>query len=254
MKLLDWLHQEPFTLSLSSGFFGFFAHTGLLTALEEERLIPQRITGSSAGALAGSCWAAGIDSITLRETLFVLKKSDFWDFDWQLAWKKGLLKGEKFRQKLTDILPVKSFEECRIPLTLSAYDLRTKSTICFNEGSLIDAIYASCALPILFQPITIEPYKLLDGGIQDRAALSSIEQGERTFYHHIASRSAWRKKNSKALEIPTIKNLVSLAIHDLPRSGPNKLDAGKEAYQRAYFAAKRAFNMELHRDRVVVAG
>lgn len=254
MKLLEWLHQEPFTLSLSSGFFGFFAHTGLLTALEEENLLPKRITGSSSGALAGSCWAAGIDSIQLRETLFELRKQDFWDFDFQCAWKMGLLKGEKFRQKLIDILPVTSFEECRIPLTLSAYDLRSKNTICFDKGSLVDAIYASCALPFLFQPIVIEPYKLLDGGIKDRPALASTVEQERIFYHHIASRSAWRKKDSKALEIPTRDNLSALAIHDLPRSGPNNLEAGKEAYQRAYFAAKRAFNMELRNGKVVVAG
>lgn len=253
MKLLDWLHQEPFTLSLSSGFFGFFAHTGLLTALEEENLVPKRITGSSSGALAGACWAAGMDSIQLRASFFELKKQDFWDFDWQGAWKMGLLKGNKFRQKLTDILPVKSFAECRIPLTVSAYDLRTKNTICFDQGGLVEAVYASCALPFLFQPITIEPYKLLDGGIKDRPALASIVEQERVFYHHIASRSWWRKKGSKALETPVKNNLSTLAIHDLPRSGPNNLEAGKEAYQRAYFAAKRALNMELQNAKLVVA-
>ena len=34
-RLRDWLEAEPFTLALSAGFFGFFAHTGLILALEE---------------------------------------------------------------------------------------------------------------------------------------------------------------------------------------------------------------------------
>ncbi|WP_251358199.1 patatin-like phospholipase family protein [Kangiella sp. TOML190] len=120
ITLLDWLKQEPFSLTLSSGFFGFFAHTGVLTVLEEEGLTPQRVLGASSGALAGACWAAGINSIDLRTILFALKRQDFWDpgFGW------GLLKGEKFRQKLAEILPVNRFEDCPIPLALSAYDLK----------------------------------------------------------------------------------------------------------------------------------
>jgi hypothetical protein len=32
------LSEAPFTLGLSSGFFGFFAHAGVVTVLEEEGL------------------------------------------------------------------------------------------------------------------------------------------------------------------------------------------------------------------------
>ena len=49
--LADWLAEAPFTLTLSSGFFSFFAHSGLIAALQEADLRPARITGSSAGAL-----------------------------------------------------------------------------------------------------------------------------------------------------------------------------------------------------------
>ena len=89
MTLQDWLSQEPFTLTLSSGFFSFFAHTGMLAALEEQDLLPQRVTGSSAGALVAACWASGLSTAELKNILFELKRSDFWDpgFGW------GLLKG-----------------------------------------------------------------------------------------------------------------------------------------------------------------
>ena len=32
--LREWLRERPFSLALSSGFFGFFAHTGLVTVLQ----------------------------------------------------------------------------------------------------------------------------------------------------------------------------------------------------------------------------
>ncbi len=250
MKLKDWLAEEPFTLTLSSGFFGFFAHTGVLTVLEEEGLMPQKVLGASSGALAGSCWAAGIDSINLREILFDLKRQDFWDIGFGL----GLLKGQLFKAKLGEILPVKTFEECPIPLALSGYDLRSKSTVVLDSGDLVPAIYASCAIPFLFQPIEHQGYKLLDGGIKDRPALAAATKNERIFFHHIASKSSWRKKDAPSIQIPKRDNLASMAIYDLPRSGPTKLEVGKEAYQRAYFATRRALNMELINSNISIAG
>lgn len=250
MKLIDWLKQEEFSLGLSSGFFGFFTHTAVLTVLEEESLKPKRIMGASSGALAGSCWAAGVDSISLRNILFDLKREDFWDLSFGL----GLLKGQKFRDMLAEILPVKTFEECPIPLTLSTYDMRSKKTISINSGDLVPAIYASCALPILFQPIEHQGYKLFDGGIKDRPALDSAEENERIFFHHIASKSSWRKKQDPSIQIPVRENLAALAIYDLPRSGPTKLEVGQEIYQRTYFATRRALNMEIADGNVSVAG
>ena len=38
--LREWLAQGPFTLAMSSGFFGFFAHAGVLLALREAGLAP----------------------------------------------------------------------------------------------------------------------------------------------------------------------------------------------------------------------
>ena len=58
----DELREKPFTLVLSAGFFGFFAHTGFLQTLEELELVPDRVVGASAGALAGGLWSAGLSA------------------------------------------------------------------------------------------------------------------------------------------------------------------------------------------------
>ena len=49
--LRSWLLEAPFALSLSAGFFGFFAHAGFVAALEDAELAPALLSGSSAGAL-----------------------------------------------------------------------------------------------------------------------------------------------------------------------------------------------------------
>ena len=114
-----------------------------------------------------------------------------------------------------------------------------------NSGELIPAIYASCAIPFLFQPIHYNGYRLLDGGIKDRPALADVRHDERVLYHHIVSVSPWRKKGSKALEIPDRENMATLQLFDLPRCGPTKLEPGPDAYQAAYDATKRALKRDM---------
>ncbi|MGB1581430.1 MAG: patatin-like phospholipase family protein, partial [Nevskiales bacterium] len=58
-SLREWLSESAFGLTMSSGFFGFFAHSGMLSALEDEGLTPARLSGSSAGALTAALWASG---------------------------------------------------------------------------------------------------------------------------------------------------------------------------------------------------
>ncbi|MCW8857753.1 MAG: patatin-like phospholipase family protein [Kangiella sp.] len=248
LTLKEWLAEQPFTLTLSSGFFGFFAHAGLMQALEEAQLLPQKLTGSSAGALIAGCWAGGMSSDNIKALLFSLKRSDFWDPGLGL----GLLKGDKFRQLLADSLSANSFADCRSKLALSAYSIDSKQTRVLRNGDLVSAIYASCAIPFMFQPIVIDEHRLLDGGIKDRPALLGTEQGERIFYHHIASKSPWRRKNDSAIQVPARDNLTSLVIHDLPRSGPFKLEVGREAYLLAYKAAQRALEMPIINSNVSV--
>src|SRR5277367_5953724 len=48
MRLRDWLAEGDFALALSAGFFGFFAHAGFVSALEDAKLAPNFVTGASA--------------------------------------------------------------------------------------------------------------------------------------------------------------------------------------------------------------
>ena len=241
-----WL-ERPYALAMSSGFFSFFAHTGVLSVLEREAPLPTRVSGSSAGALVTGAFAAGLSSDALAEELVALERSHFWD----PGPGPGLLRGRRFQERLEAMLPVRTFEECRIPAAVSVFDVRSRSTHVRSRGELALALRASCTVPLLFHPAWAGARPLLDGGILDRPGLAGMPSGERVLFHHIVSRSPWRSRDSEGLKVPKREGMVTLKIHGLPRSGPFALAEGRRALELARAAARRALSLRIGDDGVV---
>lgn len=233
--LRQWLTEAPFTLTLSSGFFGFFAHAGFVSALEEEGLTPARLTGSSAGALVAALWASGRDVVDLREALFGLKKADFWDPGLGF----GLLRGGLFEETLDTLLGVQSFEACRWPVAISVFELARLRTRVVDSGPLNPAIRASCAFPGLFHPVRVEDRLAIDGGVLDRSGLAAVPPETRTLYHHLSTRSKVRRHIPRLSGVPRRAHLCPVIIDGLPRVGPNHLERGPSAFERAREALLR---------------
>lgn len=236
--LREWLDGEPFALGMSSGFFGFFAHCGALTALEDAGLAPMRVSGSSAGALVAGAWASGVDAADIASALHDLKRDDFWDPRPGL----GLLRGRRFAHELERLLRAHTFAECRVPLTVSAFDGLRWQTSVLADGPLALAIRASCAVPFLFHPVWLDGRPHWDGGVSDRPGLSGVPSGTRLLFHHLASRSPWRRKESPSMRIPERDGMTALVIDGLPRVGPFALERGHAAFRAALAATRRALD------------
>jgi NTE family protein len=243
VTLGDWLAEQPFTLAMSSGFFSFFAHTGMLDALTGRGLRPQLVAGSSAGALVGAAYASGLEATDLAGRLFALERRDFWD----PRPGAGLLAGKKFERILRDLLPIHDAAGCRVPVKISVYDILRRRTHVISRGDLPPAIRASCAVPGMFHPVWIERRAYWDGGILDRPGLAGVPEGERVLFHHIAAPAPWSVKGPA---IPRRANMVTLVIDALPRANPWRLEAGRRALELAREAAKRALELPI-RDGVV---
>lgn len=236
----DWLAREPFTLALSAGFFGFFAHTGVLLALEAAGLAPRRIVGVSAGALAGGLWAGGMPAAEIAAELTSLRRPDFWDPGLPLG---GLLKGGKFAAKLRGLLEprgAREIEDCRVPFAAVVYDVATRRVRALERGPLAPAIQASCTVPLMFRPLRHEGRLLLDGGVADRLGLCALGAGERAMHHTLRSRSPWRGlRRGPQDNLSPRPGLKVLVVEDLPRVSPFRLEAGPDALARARAAAER---------------
>lgn len=243
------MSEEPFALSMSSGFFGFYAHCGLLTALEEERLLPVRCSGSSAGALVAGVWASGVDCARIRGELLALERDHFWD----PGLGAGLLRGARFRRQLERLLASESFEGCRVPLSVSVYDLLALRTGAIDSGPLAPAIHASCAVPLLFHPVWIDGRPLLDGGIADRPGFAGMPP-MRLLYHHLPTRSPWRLPWSRARRLPRREGMATLVLEGVPRVDPFHLERGAAIFEQVYRASRQALDRPLREGAVVRLG
>jgi NTE family protein len=242
LTLRQWLSSGPFTLTMSSGFFGFYAHAGVLRVLEEEELLPARASGSSAGALATGFWAAGASASELVAELQRLARSDFWD----PAPGFGLLRGQRFGDLLGRLLPVRTFAECRIPVCISVFDLTERRTKTIDSGELAPAIQASCTVPLLFHPFAHHGHALFDGGIFDRPGLAGVPHDARVFYHHLSSRVPFPSLHDRlGRGIPRRAGLVPFVIDALPRPDPFRLDEGRRAIDVAAGALRAALDEPL---------
>jgi predicted acylesterase/phospholipase RssA len=171
-SLAEQITGKRVGVALASGFFGFYHQTGVLKALEEVGIKPVRLTGTSAGALVGSMYAAGLSPDETSEVLLGLKREDFWDMHWPFTRLGfGLLGGHGFRAELANALPVHSFEECETPFTAAVYNLDSGRVEYINAGPIIPAVYASSCYPYLFTPIEIGENRYWDGGFGEKTAL-----------------------------------------------------------------------------------
>jgi len=227
-----WLADEPFTLMLGAGFFGFFSHTGFLQALEQAGLRPRRIVGCSAGALAGGLWASGLTADELAGELLSLRREEFWDPGLPLG---GLLKGRKFNRKLRGILArsgVERIDQCPVPFTAIVHDVLGRRCVAMDQGRLDQAIQASCTVPLMFRPVWVEGRLLVDGGVSDRVGMLALEPKERVLMHYLPSRRLLLKKSRQAAPRPIPGERLMVVTPDLPKVSPFRLDRGPVALRQ----------------------
>ncbi|WP_035613846.1 patatin-like phospholipase family protein [Haloferula sp. BvORR071] len=170
--------QDPgLAVCLSSSFFGYYAHLGLLAGMEELGLRPGRISGASAGAMAGGLWAAGLRGEPLEKLIydFHFLRSFFdlgafyrWPFILTGCAGTGLLSGVRLRRYLSlRIGSERRIEDLSPRLEIAVANLTTQRGEIRASGPLIDFIIASCSMPVLFKPQRIDGEEFLDGGVSN---------------------------------------------------------------------------------------
>lgn len=117
------------------------------------------IIGTSIGAINGAFIAGGGNPQDLEDIWSAAKFENLIPHEatWgSLLEKKAVIDEQKFVQFLQDTVPVRKFEQCKIPLFINAFNWTKKEEVTFHKGNLLPAILASSALYPLFPVITID--------------------------------------------------------------------------------------------------
>lgn len=150
------------------------AHAGAWRALAEAGLTPEGLVGTSMGAVIGAAFAAGATYQALVDTALSLHGRDVAALDvWSLAkgvFARSILKPEPLKRTIARLVPAARFADLKTPLTITATDLDSGELVLFGalgqDAPLVDALYASCALPLYFPPQEIDGRRLGDGGLR----------------------------------------------------------------------------------------
>lgn len=147
-------------LALGGGFARGIAHIGVLRVLEEEGIPIRAVAGTSVGALIGAAYCSGLSCEELDAVAHAVRFTTF--ARWTIS-RYGFASNDRMVAFLARTLKVKTFEELRIPLGVTATDFNTGEGVVFHSGAITDAVRASCAYPGMFLPVEIRGRYLVDG-------------------------------------------------------------------------------------------
>jgi NTE family protein len=172
--------SPKFALVLGSGGVRSIVALGFFEVLQQEGLQPDLIVGCSAGAMFGALMACGhsaLEAVDMAARLWspeVTRQRRLWAIAQMLMPKLcgfneefGLRDDALVMERLKQAFGERRIEGLSTPLRVVATDAATGSCVSLNQGSLVQALRASIALPFLFSPVTIDGRRLMDGFVSN---------------------------------------------------------------------------------------
>ncbi len=172
------------SLVLSGGVAYGIANVGVLEVFEREKLVPNYVAGSSMGSIVAALYALGYTCADMQKLLQELRPAEI--ATWSSTPLRAGLHGGVLRQRIRELLHPyigsATIGDCRIPFVCVAG--RVKEPIRWHQIlrsdfteyvqgivepyafpahiSIIDAITASSAIPVVFSPMIIEGEEFVD--------------------------------------------------------------------------------------------
>lgn len=177
---VEGLGEAPWVVMGGGGLKGL-AHVGAWQAIEEAEFPVRGIVGTSIGGLVGACVAGGMGWEEMAPLALRLARKDIARINRGAVWVNGIrersvFQGEELREYIDGIVPVHDWDELEIPFQANAVDLGSGRTEWFGPGArtdvdLVDALYATCALPPFYPPAELGEAYYVDGGILETLPL-----------------------------------------------------------------------------------
>ena len=167
-RLVQYLRGIRIGVALGGGAARGMAHLGVLKALEDSGIAIDRLAGTSAGAMTGTLYSAGLDPTYCSDS-FVQDLKPSWPFQimprsghWYLLYKYRM---GQFDPMLRKYLQDRTLEQLLLPMQTVTVDLVSGDPVVRSTGDAVHAILESINLPVLSSPICRAGRLLVDGGL-----------------------------------------------------------------------------------------
>ncbi|HXV16569.1 MAG TPA: patatin-like phospholipase family protein [Gemmatimonadaceae bacterium] len=180
-------NRPKVALVLGGGGLKGFAHIGVLAALEEKGIKPAVFAGTSIGSLICAAAAAGMPVEDMTDHAKSLRRRDLFRLNrlgmlLERSHAPSIYQAGPLREVLASIVGDARFDDLDTRLLVNTVDLQRGSPIVWGlpgltDVSVLDAVYASCALPGFYPPGDVNGRSCVDGGVIDNLPTGVASQG-----------------------------------------------------------------------------
>ena len=193
-------------LALSGGGVRGAVHIGVLKALEENKIIPDVLSGTSAGSIVAALYSVGYTANEIEDIIKKNVKNIRMEFDIRyildhlkaMLWSRnkkidGFVKGDIIKKVINNYCIKKgcpNIKDTIKPLAIPAVDINTSKVVMFisnkkgfkqnseieldDDVDLAMAVRASISYPVVFKPCMVKGRRLVDGGIRDNVPVNIL--------------------------------------------------------------------------------
>ncbi len=214
--------EEMTALVLAGGSTRGAIQIGMLQVLSEHGFVPDRVYGSSVGAINGAGFAAdptreGVER--MAQIWLGLKREDVYPQGrlhgpWLYVQQRdAVYSNSGLRTIISQGFPFDRLEESPIPLEVVATSLTDGGERWFTQGPAVDPILASAAMPAIFPPVEIDGERYIDGGVVNNVPIQrAIDAGATRIVVLLCSPPIVTPQSSKR-PVEGMVNALLIAIH-----------------------------------------
>ncbi|WGZ94496.1 MAG: patatin-like phospholipase family protein [Candidatus Thiothrix putei] len=166
-------HTPRIGIALGSGSSRGWAHIGVLRALAERGIHPDIVCGCSVGSIVGAAYVAGhLDA--LETGVLALNRLELMRFFELNPSLNGFVNRDKLQQFFQEHVCDEHLQIEQLPRKFAsvATNLENGREVWFTQGTVLEAVFASIALPGLFTPYRQAKQWLVDGGLVNPVPVS----------------------------------------------------------------------------------
>lgn len=172
MGLFSFSKKKPIIgLTLSGGGMRGIAHIAVLKALEEYNLVPDIISGTSAGSIVAAFYSFGK---TPDEMMEIVRQTTFFSRSYLRLSKNGIFSSNFILKLFKDHFPEDNFNILKIPIFIAATEMTHGIVDFFSEGELFLPLLASSSVPFVLPPVKFGEKIYVDGGVLDNLPIEPI--------------------------------------------------------------------------------